>query len=340
MIEKTRGGDLRTHFKARGLTQHFRKSQKPFFGFVNFKTAHGPYKNAPEPYKSYYTDDSIRPANPILDRVYREFLDKEPDQIDGIDYERLCRLASDFPVITGEFEPTHEEWDIIKDWYDGSIRYMDAKIGMILQSLKKEDELDNTWIIITSDHGELFGEHGLQSHVFSLYEELLRIPLIIHPPNNTNKKVSGMCSWIDLYPTICEIVGIDYPDRRHAKSLLPIGSDPGHHHLYAEVGRKDNPKIKENHPDFETIRENGPLQSIRDESWKLIRYPSNDVDLFNRVEDPVEQNECSNENPEVVERLLKKMNSELEHMDSFSYHQADEILSPEVENQLEFLGYR
>jgi arylsulfatase A-like enzyme len=336
-----RGGDGYTHFKARSLTHQFNNSQQPFFGFVNFKTAHSPYhKKVPEPYKSCFTNDSIRCKNPILDFAHRIILNKGPDNIDGIDYDRLCEISDNYPLLTEKFQPKKKEWKIIKDWYDGAIRYTDKKIGMILQTIRKENNLDNTWIIITADHGEMFGEHGLENHIFSLYDELLSIPLIIRPPSGSKQDVSGMVSWIDLYPTICEIAGVNYPDRPHAKSLLPPGSDPKHEHIYAEVARKANPKIKENHPDFGSIRVNGPLQSIRDESWKLIKYPSGEVELFNWVTDPDEQDDRSKQNPGIVENLLDKMESELGNMNTSSHHDGNVTLSSEVVETLESLGYR
>lgn len=316
----------------------FQKTNDPIFAFANFKTAHSPYKNAPEPYKSYFTDDSIRPTNPLLDIAYREFLDRTPEKIDGLEYGRLSQLANDFPLLTNQSEPTDQEWQVILDWYDGAIRYMDQKVGLILDELSKANELNNTWIIVTADHGELFGEHGLESHIFSLYDTLLRVPLIIRPPGGGHNTVSEMCSWIDLYPTICEIAGADYPDRNHAKSLLPVGSNPDHDHIYAEVSRKYPPKVKHNHPDFELIKQNGPLQSVRNELWKLIQFHSGDVELHNWADDPSEMTDCSDSHPTVVKRLQNQLDTELGDMDLSSHHETT-VTSADVRDRLEHLGY-
>jgi arylsulfatase A-like enzyme len=107
--------------------------------------------------------------------------------------------------------------------YDGEIRYTDDLVGMILGSLKKRGILERTIIVVTSDHGEGFWEHGLSEHGNSLFNELLRVPLIIFLPGGRGrapKRVEEPASNIDLYPTILEMAGVTPPAGTDGKSLM------------------------------------------------------------------------------------------------------------------------
>jgi arylsulfatase A-like enzyme len=92
--------------------------------------------------------------------------------------------------------------------YDGEIRYTDDTIAEILDLLRDAGLLESSAIIVTSDHGEEFFEHGNKGHQQSLFEEVLRIPLIFHIPGRSpaESRIDKVVSLIDLYPTVCELM--------------------------------------------------------------------------------------------------------------------------------------
>ena len=106
--------------------------------------------------------------------------------------------------------------------YDGEISWTDFILGKIINLLEESNDLKNTMIIITSDHGEEFLEHGKLAHD-DLYDELVRVPLIIFYPKKFPKsRVELPISHIDLLPTILDVAAIKTPDKIQGKSILNL----------------------------------------------------------------------------------------------------------------------
>jgi len=111
--------------------------------------------------------------------------------------------------------------DTLVDLYDANIRYVDDNIGILLNSLR--NNLGNTIIVITADHGDAFGEHDTLGHSSTLYDELLHVPLIIAGHGiKAGAVVNEPIELIDLAPTITALVGISNVKGFHGRSLLPI----------------------------------------------------------------------------------------------------------------------
>jgi arylsulfatase A-like enzyme len=110
---------------------------------------------------------------------------------------------------------SRKEKEGVINMYDGEIRYTDELIGNIFDNLKERKLLNNTYVIITADHGEGFWEHGLADHGNFLFNELLKVPLIIYSPGGRTtqpKTIDGCVSNIDLFPTIMDFAEIeDFP---------------------------------------------------------------------------------------------------------------------------------
>lgn len=112
--------------------------------------------------------------------------------------------------------------------YDGEVAFTDKHIGRVLDTVQKAPWGSRTAIIVTSDHGEAFGEHKMYRHGFELWEPLVRVPLIVHVPTAKPSRVDTRRSLIDLVPTVLEIMHVDPPqpiegslDRLSGTSLLP-----------------------------------------------------------------------------------------------------------------------
>lgn len=329
------GHDNYTLYKKNKLKQFIRRSDQPFFAFVNFKTAHHPY-NPPRPYKSFYDDDLSRPPMEFFEQAI-SMLGREPQSHNSADIDRIREISQNYPIITDEISPTEEEIKIVQKWYDGAIRYLDKQVGEIIQLLERDNIKNNTTLIITSDHGDLFGEHGLEKHQYSLYDSLIRIPLIIDTANTGPQIHSEPVSLIDLYPTIRELIGESASSSTVASSLLPLEEETTHQYLYSEVDRKPVEPIRRRHPEFENSCYNGPVQSVRSDKYKLILYDNKDPELYNWQKDPSEKNNQYYNMRDTAEELRRKLNNTLNEMAEQS--SVDDINDSRLRSQLEELGY-
>jgi arylsulfatase A-like enzyme len=99
------------------------------------------------------------------------------------------------------------------DAYDGAIRYLDAQVEALLLALSDRGLLPNTIVVVTSDHGELFGEHGVIAHGNSLYLPVLHVPLLLIAPGRVpaGKVVPSLASLRDLPATLLDLVGLPNP---------------------------------------------------------------------------------------------------------------------------------
>ena len=156
--------------------------RRPFFAFLNLLDAHAPYLLPPRAPHRFAKDI------PTADE-YRAVYELWQD----IDKSRLPR-----PWIT-----------LARDSYDDCLGYIDEQLGLLFDELQRRGVLDQTLIIVTSDHGEGLGEHDLFDHGESLYRTEVRVPLIIVPPSGRDRPavVGETVSLRDLPATIVDLVG-------------------------------------------------------------------------------------------------------------------------------------
>jgi uncharacterized sulfatase len=116
--------------------------------------------------------------------------------------------------------PTPAELDRLTDLYDACIHHVDRSLRGLIEPLRERGLLDDAWIVVTSDHGEEFLEHGHLRHRGSLYEELLRVPLLIVPPRVAEgRRVEAAASQVDILPTLCELLHVPAPAELDGHSL-------------------------------------------------------------------------------------------------------------------------
>jgi arylsulfatase A-like enzyme len=123
---------------------------------------------------------------------------------------------------------TKEELDYLIALYDCEIKSVDDGIGRILEALREAGAMDHTTIVITSDHGEEFLEHGMLRHGYQLFEETVKVPLIIYRPGHTAKRstIDDPVEAIDLFPTLLSFLDIPYKGRIDGRILPPF--DPAY----------------------------------------------------------------------------------------------------------------
>jgi arylsulfatase A-like enzyme len=182
-------------------------------------------------------------------------------------------------IRAGRLVPSSDQKEWIKKLYEGEVRCVDENIGKLIDTLKKLQLYDGTMIILTSDHGEEFWEHGGFEHGHSLYNELLHVPLIIKLPlSKPSASVPEVVSTQCIMATTLELCGIEYhSDDPNASSLSPYwGPEKG--------SRREDFIISTGLLYFED------QISVIDEGMKYIRTLTSDREtLFNLRDDPEEE---------------------------------------------------
>ncbi len=170
-------------------------TERPFFAFLNFYDAHGPYQ-PPEPFRSRLASGEPRGRLSPLHRWNADPFGPVPDP-----------------------ETIRQE----REAYEGSIAYLDHEIGRLVDELEARGRLDETILIITSDHGEEFGEHGVYDHGNSLYLEGLWVPLVIrYPPRAApGRVVAHAVGLADLPATIVDLAELGASNPFPGASLAP-----------------------------------------------------------------------------------------------------------------------
>ena len=196
--------------------------------------------------------------------------------------------------------------------YDGGIRYVDRMIGSLLRELQRINTLGSTFIIITADHGQEFLEHEHYGHGVHLYDELIRVPLVITGPELGNKVIRQQVSIIDLAPTILDILHIEKPRAFLGKSLLPLiiaqdlqtGDSEAISEGATEVKSEMRTKVR-----FDC---NDRMISLRTSKWKYLYTEGEQHELYNLQSDPNETRNLIDSDPEIAAELRAKIVAHIE----------------------------
>jgi arylsulfatase A-like enzyme len=168
---------------------------RPWFCFLHVMDVHQPY-SPPPPYDRKFSE-----------RSFEEVADYPPN------IEALRAK-----------EPDAATRKLLVDEYDGAIASVDDRIGQVLDKLRALGELDRTLVVIHSDHGEEFWEHGGYEHGHAEHEEILHVPLVLRMPGKLPKgaRIAPRVRGIDVMPTVIALLGIRTPPGIEGKSLLPL----------------------------------------------------------------------------------------------------------------------
>jgi arylsulfatase A-like enzyme len=179
-----------------------------------------------------------------------------------------------------------------RDRYDAAIAYLDSEIGRVLRVLATQGTLDRTIVIVTSDHGELFGEHGLYAHGVSLYLDEIHVPLLIRYPARVHggRRVTQAVTLRDLAATILDLAALS-PSALPGASLAPLWA-------VTTPPANASPAIAflsrgENTPPGEPVSR-GPLRSLLSEAHQYIRDAAGAEELYAYPIDPHEESNLVN----------------------------------------------
>lgn len=219
--------------------------------------------------------------------------------------------------IMAQPDVTHEDQRKFRQEYDEYILFVDSEIGRIMADLEKDGTLDDTWIILTSDHGEMF-ERGIPNHFMpSFHQPLIHIPLMIFPPGQKHRiDIYDPTSTIDLLPTMLELSGKSAPIWLEGQPLPPFGpSIPTSRSLYSVDGR---------HSPKEGPYTNGGIVLLKN-NYKMIylfghvgKYSSLEghpyFELYNLKEDPEELTNLFHPDDQLSKQMIEEIMEKMAEM--------------------------
>lgn len=285
----------------------------PFFLYLHFMDTHFPL-TVPAPFDSHF---------PTLD---------------GLPHDRTARYRLEYgdPNLLG----THE-FDVYRSHtlalYDGGLRYIDAELGRLVEHLKRSGLYENSVLVVASDHGQEFWDHGTEAmamglehfqrpgvyglgHGHTLFAELIHVPLIFHGTKVPRGRVERQVRNIDIAPTILGLTGAEDP-RFEAQGV----------DLFAQLGEDDLADL----PALSETRSPSAMQwTLRDDGHQYLRLGEREYLFDTASEDLVD---LAEENPETLERLRR----DFEEMWSSFDHAAsgDRVVDEDVQSDLKALGY-
>lgn len=226
--------------------------------------------------------------------------------------ERMAGSKQRFAMFVHLFEP-HSSYvrhpglthgGRMSDRYDGEIEFVDRWIGKLLGALEQYHLDGNTAVVLVADHGEAFGEHRvagrkLYYHGKSLYDELLRVPLIISVPGLKPRRIDTPVMLLDVAPTVLALVGAPRPDGFVGRSLAPAldGADLPPHDLFAQL----LPAPYWKHRAMAMVTGDGRYKLILDLA------PHRHTELYDLTADPHEQHDLARTDRSRAAALRKRL---------------------------------
>lgn len=293
---------------------------RPFFTFINFIEPHSPY-NSSQQFRTRFVTDA-----------------------------RQRIVGNRWPKYTlGEVRFTAAQLDHLRALYDAELLYVDDLIGKIIRDLKEQDLWRNTVFVVTSDHGENFGDHGLVDHVFSIHETTTHIPLIAYFPGAfaPDSRCEDPVQLVDIFPTVLSLAGIDtgpYPNQ--GIDLRDAGAEQERvvfcEYYFPEQALSVFTPLQRRSKELDRYKRR--LASVIRGDMKYIRGSDGNHELYDLAADPKERTnlaarEQSREIVAELDRILK------DKMEEYSVPgPADEVAAPvemdeKTKKVLRSLGY-
>lgn len=242
------------------------RDERPYFAFLNYIDAHSPYV-APEPFRQHV------PRTAAEREVFRFWWYAKKDNV------------------------TPEDKKLARGGYDDCIRYLDQQLGRLFDELERKGQLENTIVVVTADHGEHFGDHGIYLHGNSLYQALVHVPLLIVWPEQIphDRSIAAPVSLANLPRTIVDLVDDEEANPFPGRSLSAwwnVAEDsatPQPQPLFSAIsGPLPLPPCHGRSP-----AAGGSMSSVRFGDHKLILNGDGREELYNITSDPGELHDLS-----------------------------------------------
>jgi arylsulfatase A-like enzyme len=229
----------------------------------------------------------------------------------------------------------------ISDVYDNAIHWTNLNVGTLLKEVEDLGLADRTMIVISSDHGESFFEHGSEGHARTLYSEVQHVPLIIHFPFRLDPGVvvESTVANVDVWPTILDLLGLESIQGADGRSLVPLIEAAARGEEEAEALSDRTVYSQLNAFWGQTNRDPSQIVALVKSPYRFVFYQELDSwQLFDHSNDPREQKDIAPENSELVAAFRKDLDQYLAGTNE--HWQAPTIEVDEMRlNQLRALGY-
>ena len=321
-----KGGSIPTRSTLYGALSAWlngRKEERPFFLFVNVADAHHPY--------------SVREENHFL-----------PPDVTAAEAEAVPQAVEHY--LCGA-APQQRELKVLQGLYLGDVKAADAKLARVLERLRTAGLTRNLLTIVTSDHGEHFGEHGLVLHEFSVRDPLLHVPLLVHglrgvAPTSIDEPVQLG----DVVPSVLEWVGLPLPDDLDGRPLPTTRGISGPPRtIVAEFESVDVPGLERT----TVIREMrshrvhcklsdkvfGDMHAVIRYPMKLVWFERYPAEMYDLRTDPLERQNLAAERSALVAQLTAELRRHLREGRAAPEAAPGTPLSQKVQEQLRALGY-
>ncbi|MEM7056173.1 MAG: choline-sulfatase [Pseudomonadota bacterium] len=244
-------------FARRRIFEYAMEKVDPFCMVVSFIHPHDPYVARPEWWDLYDHETIEMPGSPTATDPHSERLMK------GIE--------------AGVAEVTKDQIRNARHAYFANTTYFDSKVGAVVQALEESEQLDNTVVIVTADHGDMLGERGLW-YKMTFFEHSGRVPMIVAGPGVQNQTIDAPCSLVDILPTFLDIAGVD------AELGMPIDGTS----LWPTLtdGRETQTEAIGEY--CAEMAPAAPVFMIRRGRWKYIHCDADPAQLYDVEADPAE----------------------------------------------------
>jgi arylsulfatase A-like enzyme len=291
-----------------------RGKDEPIFLFLNYKEPHLFYR-PPAPYQRMF--------------------------LDSVSEKRAQQVNQDaFAFMAGKVRMQDEDFQLLHALYDGEVRYLDDCLRELFSFLQARGHLENSLIIITSDHGENISEHGLMDHQYCVYDTLARIPLIVVRPGDfrAGVTVEKQVQLHDLFPTVLDLLQIDGAPREQnqAQSLL----NEKREFAVIEYLTSAYEIMARRFPGIDLTPFRRTFRAIRTDRYKFIYGFDGRHELYDVAVDPSEQNNLMTTMSDVTQTLSRKLNEWVLHHEIKAQHAvAIPTFDRDIEERLKNLGY-
>ena len=232
------------------------------------------------------------------------------------------------------------------DIYDSSIFWTDHNVRTLMDAIRDLQLADKTMVVLVSDHGEAFFEHGLEGHARNLYREVLEVPFIIVPPFviEGGIVVDTRVANVDIWPTLLDLLGLQMPPGAEGQSLVPRirEASEGREVVAGDDGETDRPVFSQLDRSWGKVGADSRSRVSMVKGKYRMNYWANEPDdvlLFDRSQDPAERNNIAADHPEVVAELRVEI-EEFLGKPKTQWEAAPEVELDEMRvQQLRALGY-
>ncbi len=266
--------------RTNAMLENYASSGEPFFLWSSFFDPHPPYL-VPEPWASMYDPQQLTLPTVVDGEHDRNPPHFQKTQEDSPDFSYLKETGKGIHGYHSHKRFSEAEQRQNMATYYGMVSMMDHYIGTILDKLDEQGLADNTVVVFTTDHGHLFGQHGLHAKGGFMYEDLIRVPMIVSYPGHvpSGRQSSAIQSLVDFAPTFLSLSGIQIP-------MSMSGLDQSTVWLGSEDSVRDHAICEFRHEPT-TIHQ----RTYVDERYKITVYYNQEYgEIFDLVEDPNEVN--------------------------------------------------